>query len=61
MESRLELMRYIMEKHRDSYRDHMMEAMLGIVCMGRGNDGLPEAAKKAQRGVKEFSEESVVR
>ena len=37
MESRLELMRYIMEKHRDSYRDHMMEAMLGIeaVSMGR--------------------------
>ena len=30
-------MRYIMEKHRDSYRDHMMEAMLGIeaVSMGR--------------------------
>lgn len=37
MESRLELMRYIMEKHRDSYRDHVIDAMLGIeaVSMGR--------------------------
>lgn len=30
MEKRPEIMRYMMEKHRQMYKDHMIEAMLGI-------------------------------